>query len=116
MSRPAVFTAFADPVKTKVVTLDDICRQQQVNDGCFPTFDAVPRNAITLTCPALMAGRTLVCAVPGPRKAAVVAATLEGPISTACPAGILRTHPAATIFMDAQAGARLNYRPASQAD
>jgi len=91
---------FDDPRKTKVVELDGICRQQQVNDGCFPDLDSVPQQAITLTCPALMSGRSLVCVVPGPRKASAVAATLRGSISTACPASILRSHPSATLFVD----------------
>lgn len=98
---------FADPLVAKVVSLDDACRQQQVNDGCFPNIDAVPRQAITLTCPALMAGRALVCVVPGPRKAAAVAAALGGEISTACPASILRRHPAAELFLDAAAAANI---------
>ena len=45
---------FADPLAVKVVELDEACRRQQVNDGCFPSFDAVPRRALTLTIPALM--------------------------------------------------------------
>lgn len=98
---------FADPQMVKVAHLDERCRQQQVNDGCFPNLAAVPRLAITLTCPALMSGRALVCAVPGPRKAAAVAAALAGPISTACPASILRRHPAAELFADAAAAAQL---------
>jgi glucosamine-6-phosphate deaminase len=91
---------FADPHTVKIVTLDDMCRQQQVNDGCFPNFDSVPRQAITLTCPTLMSGRALVCAVPGPRKAAAVGTTLRGPITTACPASVLRKHAAANLFLD----------------
>jgi glucosamine-6-phosphate deaminase len=96
---PAV-ADFADPLKLKVVELDQVCRQQQVNDGCFPNFDSVPRQAMTLTCPTLMSGRTLICVVPGPRKAASVAAALHGIISPTCPASILRSHPAATLFLD----------------
>jgi len=97
---------FDDPCVVKIVSLDEVCRQQQVNDGCFPNIEAVPRQAITLTCPALMAGRALVCTVPGPRKAAAVAAALLSKISTACPASILREHPGAELFMDAAAAAK----------
>ena len=42
---------FDDPATVKPVELDATCRQQQVNDGCFPTLDAVPRRALTLTIP-----------------------------------------------------------------
>ena len=101
---------FADPQRVKVVELDDVCRQQQVNDGCFPDFESVPRQAITLTCPTLMSGRALVCVVPGPRKAAAVAAMLGGKISTACPASILRQHPAATLFLDTNSASKISGR------
>ena len=100
---------FADPRKVKVVTLDEICRQQQVNDGCFPNFASVPRQAITLTCPVLMSGRALICVVPGPRKAAAVAATLHQPISTSCPGSILRRHSAATLFLDNDSAAKIPF-------
>lgn len=98
---------FADPVLVKVVELDEVCRQQQVNDGCFPTLDAVPRHAITLTIPALLGGRELFCVVPGPRKAAAVRATLRGSIDTSCPASILRRHPRARLYLDTASAAEL---------
>jgi glucosamine-6-phosphate deaminase len=98
---------FADPELIKIVELDPICRQQQVNDGCFPSLDAVPRHALTLTVPALMNGRALFCAVPGPRKANAVRDTLLGPISPACPASILRTHPNTTLYLDRDSAALL---------
>ncbi|GIP38361.1 glucosamine-6-phosphate deaminase [Paenibacillus sp. J31TS4] len=91
---------FGDPLLVKPVELDDACRQQQVNDGCFPSFGDVPTHALTLTIPALMAGRHLFCVVPGPTKRAAVDATLNGPISTECPASILRNHPDCTLYVD----------------
>jgi glucosamine-6-phosphate deaminase len=96
---PAV-ADFDDPQAVKVVELDAACRQQQVNDGCFASLDAVPRQAITLTCPTLLSGRVLVCVVPGSRKAVAVGNTLRAPIGTACPATILRRHPSATLYLD----------------
>jgi len=62
-------------------------------------FD-VPPAAITLTIPALMRVPKLIASVPGPRKAAIVRRTIEEPISTACPATILRTHPDVTLYLD----------------
>jgi glucosamine-6-phosphate deaminase len=91
---------FDDPHLVKLVELDEACRQQQVNDGCFPEFEAVPTHALTITCPALMRGKSLVCVVPGPRKAAAVKATVHDAISTACPATILRKHPDASLYLD----------------
>lgn len=94
---------FDDPVMVKAVELDRVCRQQQVDDGCFPNFDTVPTHALTLTVPALMAVRRIVCTVPGAHKAAAVARLLRGPIGTDSPATILRTHPDATLHIDREA-------------
>ena len=98
---------FADAALVKVVELDAACRQQQVNDGCFPTLEAVPTHALTLTIPALMSAATLVCSVPGPRKAAAVHATVQGPISTECPASVMRRHGDATLYVDTAAASGL---------
>jgi len=98
---------FQDPLVAKVVELDELCRRQQVNDGCFPEFDSVPRHAITLTCPTLMSGKSIVCVVPGLRKADAVAATLGEAISEACPATVLRRHPAAVLFLDEDSAAKI---------
>lgn len=91
---------FCDPLTAKVVELDELCRRQQVNDGCFPDIFAVPKSAITLTCTMLMSARSVVCVVPGSQKASAVAATFRGPISEICPATILRRHTQATMFLD----------------
>ena len=94
---------FEDPHLIKVVELDDACRHQQVNDGCFPNFDAVPKHAFTLTVPVFRRATRLSIHVPGPRKADAVKATIEGRIATACPASSLRLHPSATLYIDAAA-------------
>ncbi|QGP92045.1 Glucosamine-6-phosphate deaminase 1 [Neomoorella glycerini] len=94
---------FNDPLAVKVVELDERCRQQQVNDGCFATIDEVPARAITLTIPALLASRWIVGIVPGERKREAVYHALNGPIAPSCPASILRQHGGATLYLDAQA-------------
>lgn len=91
---------FDDPLAVKPVELDDACRTQQVNDGCFPTFGDVPTHALTLTIPALLSAAHLFCMVPGPTKRDAVKRTLEGPISTECPATALRRHLDCTLFVD----------------
>lgn len=98
---------FADPVDAKVVQLDDLCRAQQVAEGWFAAIDDVPESAITLTIPALMRVPRLIASVPGIRKAAIVRRALHDPISPACPATILRTHPNAAIFLDAESASEL---------
>jgi len=91
---------FNDPKTVKVVELDEVCRQQQVNDGCFANIHDVPARAITLTVPALMSGAHLFCVVPGPTKKDAVERTLNGPISPECPASILRLHRDCTLYLD----------------
>jgi glucosamine-6-phosphate deaminase len=92
---------FADPEDLKVVELDEACRRQQVGEGHFPSVDAVPRFAITVTIPALLRAGTVVVVCPEERKAPAVRAALEGPVSTACPASILTTREHATLYVDA---------------
>jgi len=91
---------FADPLDVKVVELDDVCRMQQVHDGCFAAFDEVPARALSLTVPVFMRTPHAVVTVPGPTKRAAVKAALQGPVTTACPASILRQHPDAALFLD----------------
>lgn len=93
---------FRDPERVKLVELDEACRQQQVNDGCFPSLDRVPTHAITLTIPTLMSGGRLVCVVPGRTKRKAVHRSLSEQITTACPASILRTHHACTLYLDTE--------------
>ncbi|GEP94004.1 glucosamine-6-phosphate deaminase [Chitinophaga cymbidii] len=99
---------FADPVLVKKVTLDEACRQQQVNDGCFATLDQVPEHALTLTVPALMRGRYIFCMVPGPTKAQAVMHTLQSSITEIYPATILRTHQNAVLYLDKDSASLLN--------
>lgn len=89
-----------DPLAVKVVTLDEMCRQQQVEDGCFASLEEVPKRAITLTVPTLLAAHELFCCVPGRMKIGAVHDALHAPISGDCPATALRTHPRCTLYLD----------------
>ncbi|MDO5113396.1 MAG: glucosamine-6-phosphate deaminase [Planctomycetia bacterium] len=96
---------FHDPVWVKPVELDDVCRQQQVNDGCFASLDEVPTHALTLTIPALTSAAHMVCVVPAQTKRDAVRRLLsEEATSEALPASILRHHPHAQLFLDSQSG------------
>lgn len=91
---------FNDTSVVKVVALDDKCRQQQVNDGCFPSFEAVPSQAFTVTVPGLMRAKKVFCVVPGERKAAAVKESIYGNIDESCPASILRRKQGACLYLD----------------
>ena len=94
------FADFDDERLVKTVKLDEVCRNQQVNDGCFARIEDVPTHALTLTVPALMSGKELYCIVPAKTKANAVERTVNGEITEDCPASVLRTHPHATLYLD----------------
>lgn len=98
---------FVDTQNFRVVELDDACRTQQVNDGCFPTFDDVPKTAFTVTVPAIMSAQYIFCMVPAKNKSQAVRDALQGPIITACPASILRTHQRTKLYLDTESASLL---------
>lgn len=101
------FADFCDHELVKPVKLDEVCRNQQVNDGCFASIDEVPTHALTLTVSALMSGKELYCIVPAKTKARAVYQTLNGEITPGCPASVLRTHPNATLYLDPDSASQL---------
>ncbi len=101
------FADFNDSKTVKIVELDDVCRMQQVHDGCFPSFDDVPKKAMTVTIPKLVSARKIFCIVPTDKKAEAVRNALTGPVATSCPASILRTVPGVSMYIDAAAASLL---------
>ena len=99
---------FDDPAWVKVVDLDEVCRKQQVNDGCFATIDQVPTHALTLTVPALMNGQFLFCMVPAKTKAWAVYHTINDPVSETIPATCLRKHNNAVLYVDTDSAEMLS--------
>jgi glucosamine-6-phosphate deaminase len=94
-----------DPVRVKIVDLDFECRRQQVTDGIFENLNSVPKLAITLTIPALMAGKHVYGIVPGKNKTIAIYNTLYKKISEQCPASVLRRHSEAVLFLDEDSAA-----------
>jgi glucosamine-6-phosphate deaminase len=106
--------AFNDPpadFKTQspyiVVELDDACRRQQLGEGWFPTFDDVPRRAISMSIQQIMKSETIVCSVPDRRKAEAVKNSLRGEVTPQVPASILQQHSKAVIYLDRESAALL---------
>jgi len=91
-----------------VVTLDEPCRQQQVNEGWFASLAEVPRQAISMSIRQTMKSREILAIVGGERKARAVQASLEGDVTPSVPASILQTHANTTIFLDQDSAALLN--------
>ena len=98
---------FGDSRLVKPVYLDEICRMQQVNDGCFASLQDVPMLALTLTIPALVRAKYLFCTDPAATKKNAVNETINGAISENCPATIMRKHGAAYLYCDSLSGADL---------
>ena len=98
---------FAEPADVRVVELDEPCRRQQVNDGCFPSLDEVPRTALSLTVPFLLRVPRAVAIVPGPAKRAAIQAALRGPGHDGLPG----VDPAPPPRRDALPGRGLGGRP-----
>ncbi len=107
--------AFNDPpadFDTKVpyiiVELDDACRQQQFGEGWFATLEEVPNTAISMSIQQIMKSEAIICTVPDKRKAQAVKQCFEGEISPQHPASILRKHPRAFVYLDADAASLLS--------
>ena len=98
---------FNDKEVIKKVELDEVCRQQQVNDGCFAKIDDVPKYALTLTVPTLFNADYLFCTVPAPTKADAVYKTVHNDINEDLPATIMRKHHNAIMYCDKNSGAKL---------
>ncbi|MGV8879984.1 MAG: glucosamine-6-phosphate deaminase [Sphingobacteriaceae bacterium] len=98
---------FNDPLLVKEVTLDDVSRQQQVNDGCFARLELVPETAITLTVPALLLAKDIYCVVPGKYKARAIYQTLKSSINEAVPATALRKHERVMLYLDQESASKL---------
>ena len=95
---------FWDDQYVKTVKLDEVCRNQQVNDKCFPNIDSVPKYAMTLTVPALMRAQVMFCTVPAATKAKAVRQTVLFAINDNCPASALRLHKNAYLYCDKDSG------------
>lgn len=99
---------FQEKCVFKAVELDEISRKQQVGEGWFNFLEEVPKHAITMTIPAILDSKAIICTVPDARKAVAVKKTLTNNVSPNFPASILRTHPEATLFLDSESASMLS--------
>jgi glucosamine-6-phosphate deaminase len=99
---------FATETPFIVVDLDEACRRQQVGEGWFPSLDAVPCQAVSMSVRQILRSARIVCTVPDARKARAVKDTVEGEIGPMVPASILRAHADCRMFLDRAAAALLS--------
>ncbi len=100
--------AFNDPpadFETKeayiIVNLDETCRNQQVGEGWFKTFDDVPSQAVSMTVYQIMQCKNIITAVPHAEKAWAIENTLKSELTNAVPATMLKMHDHWQLFTDA---------------
>ena len=105
--------AFNDPpadfetaVPYIVVDLDEACRQQQLGEGWFPSFDAVPKQAVSMSAQQIMKSAAIICTVPDERKAEAVANASQGPVTPEVPASILQNHADCHLYLDEAAASK----------
>lgn len=98
---------FEDQRAVRVVQLDEMSRQQQVNNRCFPDLSSVPIQALSLTYRTLMGAKAVICVAPGAHKAAAIQATVKEPVSPFRPATILQSHPKAVLYLDRKSASLL---------
>ncbi len=91
-----------------VVELDEACRRQQLGEGWFPTLEAVPQKAISMSIQQILKSKTIICSVPDQRKAEAVRNVVNGAISPEVPASILRNHSNCHFLLDEPAASLLN--------
>lgn len=101
------YALFNDPAWVKVIELAEASRRQQVGEGHFGSLAEVPTHAITLTIPALLAPKQILCIVPEARKAEAVRACLTDPISEDHPGSILRQVGHARLYLDVESAGKL---------
>src|SRR6195952_1048205 len=91
--------------RTRVTTLTEQTRQD--NARFFDGIDEVPRHVITQGLGTISSARHLVLIATGQHKAAAVAAAVEGPLTSSCPASVLQLPPQVTFVVDEAAAGRL---------
>ena len=111
--------AFNDPpadfeteVPYIIANLDELCRQQQVNENWFLSIEDVPRQAISLSVKQIMLSKYIICSVPDIRKARAVKDSLERPVSNLYPASILQRHPGCYLFLENSSASLLTQKHA----
>jgi glucosamine-6-phosphate deaminase len=92
-----------------VVNLDEPCRQQQLGEGWFHTLEEVPPRAISMSIKQILKSKSIICSVPGSRKALAVKKSVEQAVSNQYPASILQTHGACTLFLDRDSAALISH-------
>ena len=101
---------FNEPVsslssRTRVKALSAQTRTD--NARFFADDDEVPTHCVTQGLGTILEARHVVLVAQGERKTPAVAAAVEGPVSSMCPASVLQFHRRATVVLDEPAAGGL---------
>jgi len=105
--------AFNEPTsslssRTRLKTLE----KQTIDDNArfFENREEVPIYAITMGVGTILEAKQIVLLASGENKASVVAASVEGPVTSMVTASALQMHPSTLFFVDEKAGSELKMR------
>ncbi|MEM6691998.1 MAG: glucosamine-6-phosphate deaminase [Planctomycetota bacterium] len=98
------------------VKLDQKCREQQVGEGWFESFESVPETAISMSIQQILKSRKIYCSVPDSQKAEAVAATIQDDVTPNVPASILKTHDKCILIIDEASSSSLTSKVRDQLD
>jgi glucosamine-6-phosphate deaminase len=93
--------------RTRLVSLSPETIQANSDGRFFNDPAQVPRCALSVGIGTIREARRVVLLATGSKKAACVAAALEGPFTPQCPASLLQDHPDCTFILDQEAAAQL---------
>lgn len=91
--------------RTRMVALDSVTRRDAATD--FFGLETVPARAITMGIDTILSAREIAIIATGALKAAIVAESLEGKITSKVPASFLRKHPKVVWHLDPEAAGKL---------
>ncbi len=90
---------------TRIITLDYLTRED--NAYTFDSMNEVPRKAITMGVGTILKAKRIIVLAWGPKKAEIVAKTVEGEVSSDVPATFLQQHGDVSFVMDEYAAESL---------
>lgn len=79
----------------------------KVNSRFFQSEAEVPRQALTMGIGTILKARRILLLASGENKAQAIKKTVQGLVTTECPASFLQTHPDVTLLLDREAAALL---------
>lgn len=91
--------------RTRIKTLTPATRAD--NARFFNSVDDVPKHCITQGLGTIMESKQILLVSQGISKARAVAESIEGPVSSMCPASLLQMHPHVTVLLDVEAASEL---------